>query len=504
MEEETGAGGKIVFDVDGAAVFGDDARGDGEAEAGAAILGGEIRKKEFVLVLGRDALAGVGDGDFDVFGVGVGAGGDSDVADRRGFEGFGGVVNEIDDDAAEKSGIGANDGKIFGERGFERDAVEAAGENFDGFADDGVDVGGFEFGGREADEFGEFVDESGERADFALDEAGAFLHKTREFRVARRSGFSGIACFEVMRKALRRERDRREGILDFVGDAACDFLPGGGFLGAEEFGEVVENDDVTGVGAARAERADGDRGVKQAAASDEFEFASDNAHAERAAHEGFDRACVFEADELLESFGVGGGGFEDARDGGVGANDFAGFVERENAGGNVLENGFHETAATFEFLDRELKAGGELVDLRAGVAELRGHGVEGTNEDAEFVLSLLGDLILEIAGGDFAGGFGERLHGRGDLFGEVQGDPHEGGAEKKSEEEKNQEELALESAEMLLFLIVGESLELDFGKALSEVGGNLAGGVDGALTALQRYSSGDIHLTFAGPKLCAA
>jgi hypothetical protein len=85
----------------------------------------------------------------------------------------------------------------------------------------------------------------------------------------------------------------------------------------------------------------------------------------------------------------------------------------------------------------------------------------------------------------------------------VQGDPHEGGAEKKSEEEKDQKELALESAEMLLFLIVGKSLELDFGEALGEIGWDLAGGVNTRSAVIQQYSRGDIHLTFAGPKLCA-
>ena len=69
FDEEARADRKIVFDVNGAAVFGDDARGDGEAEAGAAIFGGEVRQEETVFIFGRDAVTGVLHADFDGFGV---------------------------------------------------------------------------------------------------------------------------------------------------------------------------------------------------------------------------------------------------------------------------------------------------------------------------------------------------------------------------------------------------------------------------------------------------
>ena len=41
-------------------VLGDDAAGDGQAQAGAAFLGGEVRQEEFVFVLGGNAVAAVG------------------------------------------------------------------------------------------------------------------------------------------------------------------------------------------------------------------------------------------------------------------------------------------------------------------------------------------------------------------------------------------------------------------------------------------------------------
>ena len=55
-------------------------------------------------------------------------------------------------------------------------------------------------------------------------------------------------------------------------------------------------------------------------------------------------------------------------------------VQGDHAGGNVFEDGFHQLAAAFEFLHGLLEVAGELVDLRAVVAQLRGHGVEGTDQ----------------------------------------------------------------------------------------------------------------------------
>ena len=57
-----------TLEVDGqsmpAAMLGDDSRGDGESEAGAAILGGKMREEELVFVLGRNAVSGIGHADF--------------------------------------------------------------------------------------------------------------------------------------------------------------------------------------------------------------------------------------------------------------------------------------------------------------------------------------------------------------------------------------------------------------------------------------------------------
>ena len=93
FEDEARADGGVVFDAEETVVFGDDARGDGEAEAGAAILGREMREEKFVFVRGRNAVTGVFHGNFDRVGFGVEVRANANVANGGGFKGFGCVVN---------------------------------------------------------------------------------------------------------------------------------------------------------------------------------------------------------------------------------------------------------------------------------------------------------------------------------------------------------------------------------------------------------------------------
>jgi len=68
-------------------------------------------------------------------------------------------------------------GKIIGENRFDGDAVEAVGEDFEGFMHDGVGIGGNKFGGGEADKLGKFVHQRGERGNFAFDQPRALLNQ---------------------------------------------------------------------------------------------------------------------------------------------------------------------------------------------------------------------------------------------------------------------------------------------------------------------------------------
>src|SRR5258708_24869200 len=106
-----------------------------------------MRQEQFVLVFRRNAFAGIGNGNFNSIGFRAQLRGYDDFAERLAFEGFGGVVDQVDDDAAEKLAVGANRGKVRLEVKLEMDAVEAAGEELQCFANRGVGVGWKEAGG---------------------------------------------------------------------------------------------------------------------------------------------------------------------------------------------------------------------------------------------------------------------------------------------------------------------------------------------------------------------
>src|SRR5260370_25472807 len=163
----------------------------------------------------------------------------------------------MDNDGAQQWGVGADGWSLCRQGSAQGDGVEAARENFDSFADDVVDVGGIEFGGGEANELREFIDQGSDCTDFAFDEARAFFDQASEFGVARSGIARCVALFQVAGEALSGKLDGSEGIFDFVSDAASDFLPGSGFLRTEEFGEAIQNETKTGIGAPRAERAAG-------------------------------------------------------------------------------------------------------------------------------------------------------------------------------------------------------------------------------------------------------
>ena len=145
------------------------------------------------------------------------------------------------------------------------------------------------------------------------------------------------------------------------------------------------------------------------------------------------------------------------------------------AGRNIFEDRFHQLTAALEFLNSLLEVSGELIDLRAAVAELAGHGVEGADQEAEFVLRLLRDLILEIAGGNLARAFSEGLNGNGDLFREKKRDPSNGEEQQQGEEKEQQKHLALEGAQILFLRIVFASLRLDFCDARIKSGAGAVG-----------------------------
>ena len=149
----------VVFDAQRAVMFADDAAGDSEAEAGAAIFRGEMREEKFVFILGRNAVARVGDFDFDGVALPRNTRGDGDGAKRRAFEGFRGVVDQIYDNTAEQFSIRFYDGQIRREFAVQRDAFEALVEYIKSLRNDRIHVRGSKARGGEAGELRKFVDQ---------------------------------------------------------------------------------------------------------------------------------------------------------------------------------------------------------------------------------------------------------------------------------------------------------------------------------------------------------
>ncbi len=76
-------------------------------------------------------------------------------------------------------------------------------------------------------------------------------------------------------------------------------------------------------------------------------------------------------------------------------------------------------------------------------------------------MRLLGNLVIEIAGGNLAGALSQRLNRHRNLFGEKQRQPHHRKKQKNREEGQNQQHLTLQRAQVLLFGFVFLHLGLD-------------------------------------------
>src|SRR5262249_52726509 len=84
----------------------------------------------------------------------------------------------------------------------------------------------------------------------------------------------------------------------------------------------------------------------------------------------------------------------------------------------------------------------------------------------------------------------------------MQGQPHQRKEKQHGEEEEDEEQLALEGAQVLLFLFIGSGLQLDLRELGGEVRRNLAGGVESkSSSAAGRHRSGEEELAIGGPEL---
>ena len=139
-------------------MFLDDLGGDGEAEPGAALLGGEVRQEETLAHLVGEAGAGVGDGEFD-HAAGQQRGADAQFAQQALLHGFGGVVDQVAQGALHGFGVGEDERKAGIQPLDQKDALKASGEERERVLNDGVQVGGMRLRGGELGQRGELVDQ---------------------------------------------------------------------------------------------------------------------------------------------------------------------------------------------------------------------------------------------------------------------------------------------------------------------------------------------------------
>src|SRR2546429_4961215 len=173
-------------------------------------------------------------------------------------------------------------------------------------------------------------------------------------------------------------------------------------LGAEQLRQIIEDQHKTRVRAARAERTYRNSQMQHAPPDHGFHFPGHHSHAERPAHKVWDGAGRIRPQQSLQGFEPACIHPEHPRNGGVAPQNGSRTVERDHSGRNIFEHGFHQLPPPLQLLYCLLQAAGELIDLCPAVAQLGGHGVERAHQHPKFVLSLFRDLIIKVAGRNFA------------------------------------------------------------------------------------------------------
>ena len=175
---------------------------------------------------------------------------DQQTLDQRIPHGFGGVVHQVDHDALELFRIDIHGRKVQPEVDAQIDAVQSSGEHIERIADDLIQVAGHRLRGGKARELRKLVSQVLDRFHFAGNGGGAFAQDPLRLGTltAPRSSWRAIRS--------AHKRDGRQRIFQFMRDAAGHFVPGGGFLRAQQFAGVFEHHHEPGRGgmAARAAR----------------------------------------------------------------------------------------------------------------------------------------------------------------------------------------------------------------------------------------------------------
>ena len=197
-------------------MFLNDLGGDGEAEAGAAMLGGVKGQEEAFTDFVGESVASVTDGDLDGCAILSHGAVDAEDAEQAALHGFSSVVDEVGQSAADGFRVGHHHWQRRLEIPLHVDSLETTGEESEGFLGDLVKIAGTRLEGGELGESGELVDKGAQRANAAQNHLAALANDLWGV---------GDAAIEVAGDTLGGKRDGSERILDLVSDTLCDFLP---------------------------------------------------------------------------------------------------------------------------------------------------------------------------------------------------------------------------------------------------------------------------------------
>src|ERR1039458_6869301 len=187
-------------------------------------------------------------------------------------------------------------------------------------------------------------------------------------------------------------------------------------LGFQEVGEIFEHDDITGALAVMPEGGDGHGDVQRCPRQLHLHLAGGHAHAIGAPEQRFE---IFQnlggehigqrrAPENLRPTVTSGVGMKHAQQGLIDVGHEPPGIQREHAGRNTLEDGFHLTAALVELrIGRAQVAAGSL-NLPPAAFQILRHAVEGAHQVANFVGGADGHAIVEASARDLLCGFRQR------------------------------------------------------------------------------------------------
>ena len=410
-------------------MLGDDLSHDGQSQARAPLLGGEIGEEEILVVFRGDPGSIVFEFHHHRTSRLIVTAANSDLAAALDFDqGVKGVVDQIDEDPLDLDRVPAYGLDSGVEVGAHPDALQGpvvAGEGqFDEFGR--IDLHGMADG--KTCETGKLLDQGLERGRLCGDQSRRFRQCLAELAGLACPGQGFLDPVEAVPDAIGRELDGGQRVLDLVSQSSGDLLPGGEFLSSDQFREVVQDDQVLDsilerqVGGGHG---DGERQLSQAPLEvDPSPVRAEQAHA------------VFHVPKIgvdirLQNAGHGpvqdllGTRTEHFHGRLVGGANHVVSVHAHHPGGDVFENRLDIPAAFIQTLVGFPQLGVGLLQPAAAVVDLVGHPVEGVHQDPQLVHRRLLHPVVQVPFGKFPRTLGQGLQRNRDSSGHVGAQPDE-------------------------------------------------------------------------------